>query len=139
MLHILKLCVGIRDIAHLHEVQAARLAHYAPLRHQTRSFPRRAAEITDGGSLYWVISGAILVRQRITAIEHERRDDGTVCAGLHLDPILVPVSGRATRPFQGWRYLEAAAAPPDITATEAAGADALPESMRRELQALGLI
>ncbi len=139
MLHLLKLCVGIRDIAQLQSVQAARLAAGTALRHQTRNFPRRAQEIVDGGSLYWVISGAILVRQRITAIEAERWDDGSACAGLHLDPVLVPVQGRSTRPFQGWRYLEAAAAPADLSATEADGADALPEPMRRALQALGLL
>ena len=140
MLHILKLAVGIRDIAHLRAVQAARLAGNPPLRHQTRSFPRRAAEVIDGGSIYWVISGSILVRQRIVAIEAERWDDGTACAGLHLDPELVAVAGRPTRPFQGWRYLEAEAAPPDLADVgEAGGVEALPEAMRRELQALGLL
>ena len=139
MLHILKLAVGIRDIAHLRTVQAARLAAAPPLRHQTRSVPRRAEEIADGGSIYWVISGSILVRQRIIAIEPDRWDDGTPCAGLHLDPTLIPVAGRPTRPFQGWRYLAPDAAPPDLGTTEAGGTDTLPEAMRRDLQALGLL
>ncbi len=140
MLHILKLAVGIRDVAHLHAVQTARLAANPPLRHQTRNSPRRAAEVVDGGSIYWVIAGAILVRQRITAIVPGRWDDGTACADLILDPQLVPVSGRITRAFQGWRYLEAAAAPPDLASAAAAeGESALPESLRRELVALGLL
>ena len=140
MVHVLKLCVGIRDIAHLREVQAARLLTNPPLRHLTRSGPRRVAEIVESGSIYWVISGAILARQRIIGIEPAQRENGTPCAALLLDPQLVPVTGRPTKPFQGWRYLEEAAAPPDLADMAAAeGADALPEDMRRALQALGLI
>ncbi|MBU6497901.1 MAG: DUF1489 family protein, partial [Rhodospirillales bacterium] len=116
MLHLTKLAVGIRDIAHLREVQAARAASDPPLRHRTRNFPRRAAEIIEGGSMYWVVAGAMLVRQRIADIIEDRWDDGSACAGLVLDPTLVPLAGRPTRPFQGWRYLEAAAAPPDLAA-----------------------
>jgi hypothetical protein len=140
MLHMLKLAAGIRDVPHLQAVQAARLARDPPLRTQTCNSPRRAAEVVDGGSIYWVISGSILVRQRIVAIGPDRWDDGTACAGLQLDPVLVPVQGRPTRPFQGWRYLEPEAAPADLVeAVGAAGVEALPDAMRRDLQALGLL
>ena len=140
MLHILKLAVGIRDVAHLHAVQAARLAANPPLRHQTRNFPRRADEILEGGSIYWVIAGATLVRQRIVDIRPDAWDDGTACAGLILDPVLVPVAARPTKPFQGWRYLAAEAAPADLSAMpQAAGAVDLPAAMRQELQSLGLL
>ena len=124
MLHMMKLAVGIRDIAHLRELQAGRLAADGGLRHLTRSFPRRAAEIIDGGSMYWVIAGAMVVRQRIPGIEAASYDDGSACAAIHLDPDLVPVAGRPVRPFQGWRYLAAEAAPPDIAAGEAVGGTA---------------
>jgi hypothetical protein len=53
--------------------------------------------------------------------------------------VLVPVMGRPTRPFQGWRYLEAEAAPADLGEAGRGGVEALPEAMRRELQALGLL
>ncbi len=140
MLHIMKLAVGIRDLAHLQDVQAARLASNPPLRHQTRNFPRRADEVIDGGSLYWVISGTLLVRQRITDIVPAVWDDGRACAALMLDPELIVLAGRPTRAFQGWRYLEAAAAPPDLGgASGASGLDDLPEAMRRDLAALGLL
>ena len=56
-----------------------------PLRHRTRSFPRRHQEVTDGGLMYWVISGSMLVRQRIVDIVEDRRDDGSACTGLVLD------------------------------------------------------
>jgi hypothetical protein len=140
MLHLMKLCVGIRDIAHLREVQAARRKSDPPLRHRTRNFPRRAEEIRDGGSLYWVIAGAILVRQRVLDIVEDSREDGTACAGIVLHRTLVPVAGRPIRPFQGWRYLEAADAPPDLVkSARARGEEELPPALKRELRALGLL
>lgn len=138
MLHLVKLCVGIRDVAHLQEAQARRLQADPPLRHQTRNSPRRTAELLDGGSIYWVIAGAIVVRQPIIDIIQDRWDDDTACAGLVLDPRLVPVAARPTRAFQGWRYLAADAAPPDLGAADPAGG-CLPDPLQRELRALGLL
>ena len=140
MLHIMKLAVGIRDVPHLAAVQAQRLASNPPLRHYTRNFPRRAQEVIDGGSMYWVVAGSLLVRQRITDIAEDTWDDGSPCAAIHLDPELVLLAGRPTRAFQGWRYLEPAGAPPDLAgAAEAQGADALPAALREELRGLGLL
>jgi hypothetical protein len=65
MLHMLKLCVGPKEVAELAMRQAGRAALDPPLRHQTRMMPKRAAELVEGGSLYWVLSGLIRVRQRI--------------------------------------------------------------------------
>jgi hypothetical protein len=140
MLHLLKLSVGIRDIAHLRQVQAARAKADPPLRHRTRNFPRRADEIRAGGSIYWVIAGAIVVRQRVLAIIEDQWQDGAACAGIVLHKTLVPVSGRSIRPFQGWRYLEAAEAPPDVVkGARAKGEEALPPALKRALRALGLL
>ena len=139
MLHLAKLAVGIRDIAHLAEVQAERQHTRPPLRHLTRNFPRRAEEVLDGGSLYWVIGGVMQVRQRILDIREDHWNDGTKCTALVLDPTLVALVPRLTRAFLGWRYL-AAAAPPDRAATAAAqGEEALPPKLRRDLQGLGLL
>ena len=77
MLHLTKLAVGVRDIDHLRELQAERAGRNPPLRHRTRNFPRRHQEVIDGGSMYWVISGSMLVRQRIVDIIEDRRDDGS--------------------------------------------------------------
>lgn len=141
MLHLLKLCVGPKEVAELAAGQARRAALDPPLRHQTRMMPKRAAELTEGGSLYWVLSGAIRVRQRILEVREERWDDGSSCAGLVLDPELVLLEPRPQKPFQGWRYLEAAAAPPDAPRGSAAasGLAALPPALRRELEALCLL
>jgi hypothetical protein len=140
MLNLTKLAVGVRDVDHLRELQAERLRDHAPLRHRTRNFPRRRAEVLDGGSMYWVICGTMMVRQRIVDIIEDQRDDLTPCTSLVLDPDLVSLVGRPTRPFQGWRYLDPEAAPPDMPAYGAiAGLDGLPASLRQELRALCLI
>lgn len=119
-LHLIKLSVGPKDVAELAAIQARRAVAEPPLRHQTRMKPKRAAEILDGGSIYWVVAGWLQVRQRIIDIREEAWDDGTSCAGLVLDPELVPVAARQTKPFQGWRYLPPEAAPPDLRAMGAA-------------------
>lgn len=141
VLHILKLCVGPRDVATLRAGQARRIALDPPLRHLTRMHPKRAEEIIGEGSLYWVVAGFVCVRQRILDIRSEAAGDGTAHAALVLDPDLVAVAARPVKAFQGWRYLTAEAAAPDIgNATEdASGVSALPEALRRELQTLCLL
>ncbi|MCQ4161299.1 DUF1489 domain-containing protein [Roseomonas sp. GC11] len=128
-------------MASLREGQARRALLDPPLRHLTRQFPKRAPEIIGSGSLYWVVAGFCCVRQRILDIREEAGDDGTPHAALVLDPELVAVAARPVKPFQGWRYLAPEAAPPDIAsaAADATGISALPEALRRELQALCLL
>jgi hypothetical protein len=140
MLHIAKLAVGAKDFEDLRAWQVERARTHPPLRHRTRNFPRRAREVLDGGSVYWVINGSMLARQRILDIIEDHRDDKTPCTAFVLDPGLVPLIGRVTRPFQGWRYLPPEAAPADLDKAEmAVGEEALPPVLRRELRALCLI
>jgi hypothetical protein len=114
MVHLLKLSVGIRDMEHLREVQRVRAETDPPLRHRTRQMPKRAAEIIEGGSIFWVIAGMLQCRQRILDIRPDSRPDGTPCAALILDPAVVPVDIRPVKPFQGWRYLNRNEAPADL-------------------------
>src|SRR5580698_1396465 len=93
MLHIAKLAVGVRDIDHIRALQADRLRTNPPLRHRTRNFPRRGEEIKNGGSLYWVIGGSMLARQRIVDIIEDQRDDQSKCASFVLDTEVVPLIG----------------------------------------------
>jgi len=139
LINLIKLAVGVRDVAHLEALQAARREADPPLRHRTRNSPKRAEELRAGGSIYWVIGGIVLVRQKILVIIEDHWDDGTRCAGLVLDPVLVRVQARAMKAFQGWRYLEPADAPADITATNGINNTEIPEEMRRALAALALI
>ena len=101
--------------------------------------PKRAAELTDGGSLYWVIRGEIAAREKIVGIEPFRDKDGIGRCRIVMQPKVIAVSPRPMRPFQGWRYLKEDAVPPDLTKTSASGLAAMPEPMRRELRELGLL
>jgi hypothetical protein len=134
-LHLLKLAVGIDDIGHLREIRKARAAERGGNWVYTRNRPRRAREVLDGGSIYWVIRGQIRVRQRVTGLRGERDDTGRRYCLIEVDAELVPTLPRVCRPFQGWRYLSPEDAPRDRPAAAALTSD----RMLAELRALGLI
>src|SRR6202046_602569 len=110
MMHLIKLCVGVESLEDLAAWQKKRLAEKKKkgqkpeLMHVTRQTPKRAEELLDGGSLYWVIKGQIAARQRLLELRSLTREGVPHC-GLVYDPKLVPTLRRAHRPFQGWRYL----------------------------------
>ena len=141
-LHLLKLCVGADSIEDLAQWQQAKLKEALrkkrtpELLHVTRMTPKRAEELLDGGSMYWVIKGQIAVRQRLMELRPVIRE-GTPSCALVLDAELMPTRRRAQRAFQGWRYLNAADAPGDLKG-DSREAD-LPEDLRAELTALGLL
>ncbi len=143
-LHLIKLCVGTDSIDDLRRWQSRRMAERLAAgldprpRHVTRMWPRRAGELAAGGSLYWVIRGLIRVRQRIIGFEEVVREDGIRRCGIILDPGLVPTHPRPRAAFQGWRYLKAEDAPPDLTALPADEAE-LPPGMREALSELGVL
>ncbi len=117
---MIKLCVGVDDIDDLRMWQDKRAAERLargespnPF-HDTRMAPKRAAEMLAGGSIYWVIKHRIQVRQKLTGFEQVADKDGKAMCRVHLDPVLVRVQPRRKRPFQGWRYLTPADAPPDV-------------------------
>ena len=135
MVHLLKMCVGCESIEDLREWQADRIARGEALKHRTRNRPKRGAEIVGEGSIYWIIKGRIRVRQRIVSIETVANAEGERVCHLGLDPDLIETVAVPFRPMQGWRYLEAADAPPDLGS---AAGDALPASLVQELKQLGL-
>jgi hypothetical protein len=143
-LSLIKLCVGVDSVRDLegwikHRLKEKRKRGEKPEHiHRTRMAPKRAAELIDGGSLYWVIRGEIACRQRIRDVRPYRDKEGVGCCGLVLDPKVELVAPRPFRAFQGWRYLAAKDAPPDLDKA-APGAAAMPEKLRRELRVLGLM
>ncbi len=146
MINLIKLAVGIQDYDHLVERQKERLQQAAArgepgkLQHITRHVPKRADELEQGGSMYWVIKGFIRARQRILKVERIEGEEVRKRCALILDPQLIPTQIRAMRAFQGWRYFEPATAPLDSKAAlgKAESKD-LPESMAIELKELGLL
>ena len=136
-LNMVKLCVGVSEIQQLADFQQRRLKENRRIFHVTRMVPRRQKELLDGGSLYWVMRGKILVRQNLTDIEEFTDPEGIRRCRLMLNTELVPVRPVPRRAFQGWRYLKQEDAPPDLTKAERQGD--IPPEMRAELIDLGLL
>jgi hypothetical protein len=137
--HILKLCVGadaVEDLIDWQRTRAAQGPDGQP-RHVTRMWPRRAAEVLNGGSLYWVFKGLVLARQRILRFDEVTRADGILRCGLVLDPLIVRTEPQPRRPFQGWRYLKPEDAPRDLPPARK-GDDPLPPDLSAALADLGL-
>ena len=106
--------------------------------HKTRMVPKRADELRDGGSLYWVIRGEVMCRQRLLDVRPFVDKGGIGRCHLVLEPKLVLVEPRTWRAFQGWRYLGHKDVPRDLDRA-APGARNMPETLRRELRELGLL
>jgi hypothetical protein len=143
-LNLIKLWVGADSVRDLEDWIKEKLRDKRKRRekpehiHRTRMVPKRADELKDGGSLYWVIRGEILCRQCIRDIRPFRDKDGIGRCGVVLEPKVVLVEPRPFRAFQGWRYLDGKDAPRDLGKV-APGSVAMPEKMRRELRELGLM
>lgn len=135
-LHLMKLCVGAEGPDDLLEWQ--RRFGDGPAVHVTRMWPRRAAELLDGGSIFWVFKGVMLARQRLLALDEQVGADGVRRCALMLDRSIVPVTAVPRRPFQGWRYLPATDAPADMSGGRAADS-ALPPRMAAALAEMGLV
>lgn len=141
---MLKLCVGAEIIEDLAAWQQERLAEARAagmppmLVHVTRMWPKREGELLEGGSLYWVIRGNVLVRQRLLALEPRDGADGIRRCALVLDPTLVRTTPQPRRPFQGWRYLRSQDAPADLASFEA-GKSPLPASLLLDLAEIGVL
>ncbi len=137
--NILKLCVGADSVEDLLDWQHAQRARWPAgcAIHVTRMWPKRQAEVTAGGSLYWVIKGVVLARQRIVRMEEVAGSDGIRRCALVLDAEVIRTEGAPRRPFQGWRYLDPAESPRDLPK----GRDreeALPDGLARALAEIGL-
>lgn len=131
-MHLIKLCVGVDTVDELREWRAMRAAQGHKPIVPTRHTPKRAAELLQGGSLFWVIKGAIMVRQTIVAID--TLDSGTQPCRIELHPELIVTAPQPRRPFQGWRYLDAKDAPPDLAN---AGGEGVPLDLAKQLRELG--
>jgi hypothetical protein len=130
---MIKLVVGAATIEDLLDWQARHMGPNEPWLLRTRMTPKRASELVDGGSIYRVFKGEILCRQRILAVDTVGEGVTARCQ-ITLDKQIVRVAPTPRRAFQGWRYLEAKDAPPDLDA-EAFGD--IPEALARQLREAG--
>ena len=136
-LHILKLAVGVSDLAELRERQRERKAERGFYCFYTRNMPRRAEEILDGGSIYWVIKGHVQARQRILGFVPIVNRRGRPAVLVKLEVKVTPTEGLPRRAFQGWRYLDPDEAPRDLAKGGRRGQ--MPPAMAQELRELGLL
>jgi hypothetical protein len=132
-LHISKVAVGCASLEALRDRQRLRIAGgIVPI--VTRFRPKRADELI-GGSIFWIVRHRITARQTILGFADREEDRRTV---IRLDPELVLVRARAKRAHQGWRYLAAEDAPPDLDGDDD-GLAALPPELSARLATLALI
>jgi len=143
-LNLVKLCVGVDAVEELqasidHGLADKKRRGVEVIQfHTTRMIPKRADELVDGGSLYWVIKGNIQVRQHIEEIRPFTDAAGISRCRIVLEPRLIMTEWQPRRAFQGWRYLTVADAPADL-ARGRSGLLSLPPDLRRELADLGLL
>ena len=118
MIHIIKLVVGLDSLEAFASWQMQERVQYNGQQAniaRTRHRPSRADEILScEGSIYRVIKGNIVCRQRILGFE----EDSTPARGKHtlilMDTELIRTVVTPKKAFQGWRYLKPDAAPKDL-------------------------
>ncbi|WP_432449107.1 DUF1489 family protein [Aliiroseovarius marinus] len=139
-INLVKLCVGAEKVEDLTAWQAMRMgASGQPNpRHVTRMWPKREAELVDGGSLYWVFKGLILARQQVLRLEEVIGDDGIRRCALVLSPDVIRTESQPRRAFQGWRYLTPADAPRDLPDGGQSDDTPLPHDLAAALADIGI-
>jgi hypothetical protein len=100
----------------------------------TRYLPKRHVEMA-GGSLYWILKHALIARTPLIGF----MDNGEGRTWIRLRPELIAVRALPKRAHQGWRYLDAANAPPDLAAGETNDSNHMPPKMLSKLIGMGLV
>ncbi len=138
--NLIKLSVGTETVEGLADWQASRAAKGKDglPRHVTRMWPKRADEIVNGGSIYWVIKGLVQCRQRVLRLDEVIGADGVRRCAIVLDTELHRTQTVLKRPFQGWRYLPVADSPRDLPKGRL-NEDPLPTELNRALAEIGVL
>ncbi|NSY41523.1 DUF1489 domain-containing protein [Leisingera sp. ANG59] len=138
--NLVKLSVGTESVESLmawQEMRRRELPEGLP-RHVTRMWPKREAEILNGGSIYWVIKGLVQCRQRILRLDEVTGEDGIRRCAIVLEPELHRTHTAPKRPFQGWRYLKPEDSPADLPAGKKQE-EQLPPELSQALAEIGVI
>lgn len=124
MIHMVKLCVGVASVEELESYRDER-AHWWDADygedvhvHRTRMMPKRREEMEGAASIYWVMSGQIVCRQPILRLTKFTDTEGKDYCDIVMSRDMIRTVPYPKRPFQGWRYLRAEDAPPDVGANE---------------------
>jgi len=142
VLHLIKMSVGSQSVESIHRWQQGRKFRHKSGQlagvHKTTLRPKRENELLNGGSIYWVVKGHIIARNLLIAFEvEEGRQAGKRVSIVYGLPV-VPTVPRRHRPFQGWRYFDPKAAPPDLPGG-LKGKKNLPAELAAKLDELGLL
>lgn len=135
-LHLTKVAYGAQSLDDMRGWFAARGDE---TRLTTRYLPKRHEEIVppDGspaGSLFWIFKHQLVMRSPILRFEPAEAGKTHIV----ISTALIDVFPQPKRAHQGWRYLDEAAAPRDLTDGEDAGA-AMPGKLAADLARLGLV
>lgn len=139
-INLVKLCVGADSVeSHIAWQKTTRVrTQDGYRRHVTRMWPKRADDLLDGGSIYWVIKGAIQCRQRILRFDKVTDHRGIVRCGIVLEEEIIRTQTVPKRPFQGWRYLKPEDAPDDVPLSRLSE-EPLPNDLNIALSEIGVI
>lgn len=144
-IHIMKLAVGIEDLAHFYEVQRREMFDYKgrlAVPCWTRYKPKTADEILEkGGSIYRVIKNRIQCRHQILGFEIvEDTPKGTMCMIVQ-DAAMIETVSTPRRAFQGWRYLKPEDCPKDKGLYDPlmSEQDPIPADLEEDLREAGLL
>jgi hypothetical protein len=144
--NLLRPCVGVDSPKMLYDIQCSSRTikdeDGNPVTYfTTRNTPKRANEILNGGSVYWIVKGAIVMRQTIVNIETLYDDNERKFCCVSTSPEIMLVSPKPQRPMQGWRYLETDKAPDDLHpfGPNEVETETIDPKMAKELAELGLI
>ncbi len=139
-LNLIKLSVGSESVETLIDWQRNRSRQIKGNRyfHITRMWPKRAEELLDGGSIYWVIQGVVQARQAIVGLDEVIGEDGIRRCAILLDEEVVRTEPTRKRPFQGWRYLTGEDAPRDLSQEAARDSADLPPALMAALSEIGV-
>ncbi len=144
--NLIRPCVGITSPLDLYESQlhsrmitgedGTQYNHFT-----TRNTPKRANEILNGGSVYWIVKGAIVMRQTIVDIETLLDDNNKKYCLITKSSEIMLVKPTPFRAMQGWRYLEKEKAPDDLYPfdPDQAPEEEVDPQMAKELAELGLL
>lgn len=131
-LNITKVAYGMSSLPELVAAVEQR-AHGGVIFMTTRYRPKRHNEII-GNSLYWIIKHQLIARAKL--IGFADAEEGRT--HIMLEARVIPVIPTPRRAHQGWRYLIAEDAPPDLAGGDA-GMDQLPGDMIAALAEAGLV